>query len=301
MTAPAGQAADTWPGCHGVRVAGGQGRFGESTGSPLADIEIRVGEPAEPGRRVLWSQALPDGSMQRATTGSGGEYVVEVGPLHRVSLSRAEGVVTAADPVDWVETQLVASFVIPFLVSGGRTLVLHAAAASRSGQAVIFAGPGGTGKSSSLVGLAEAGWAPLSEDVCVIDLSGPEPLVWPGPPWVRRMHGEPGPRGSKAMFESSEKTAWDLGPFRVAPAPAPVAGIFLLDAPSTGAQTERTALGRGEAVGALAPHAVWLGDGRETGRRLFGPVTVVASRVPVSVLRLPRRRDWVDLLVRLLD
>lgn len=300
MSGPGHEAGPQWPGCHGVRLVGGGGRFGDCLGKPLAELEIRVGRTAEAGSLKLWSQQMPDGSVQRATVGTGGEFVLETGPDHRVSLSAARDVVTVAEPFGWVETQLVASFVIPFLVAGPKTLVLHAAAACRNGEAVLIAGPGGTGKSGSLVGLVESGWEPLSEDVCVVDLSGPEPLAWPGPPWVRRHHGEPGPRGSRVLFESSEKTAWDVAPFREAMGPVPVAGLVLLSPPVPGARPERGAVRRGEAIGALAPHAVWLGDSREAGSRLFATVAEAAARIPVSELRLPVAENWVDLLVALL-
>ena len=300
MSSPGPESGLQWPGCHGVRLAGGGGGFGDCLGKPLAELEIRVGDPAATGSPLLWSQQMPDGSVQRATVGAGGEFVLETGPDHRVSLSSARDVVTVEEPFGWVETQLVASFVIPFLLAGAKTLVLHAAAACRNGGAVLIAGPGGTGKSSSLVGLVEAGWAPLSEDVCVVDLSGPEPVVWPGPPWVRRHHGEPGPRGSRVLFESSEKTAWDVAPFREASGPVPVAGLVVLARPVPGARPERVGIRGGETIGALAPHAVWLGDSREAGRRLFAPVAEAAARIPVSELRLPLAENWVDLLLPLL-
>ncbi|HET7523961.1 MAG TPA: hypothetical protein VFJ79_07450 [Acidimicrobiales bacterium] len=283
-----------------MRLVGGGDRFGDCLGKPLAELEIRVGHPVDAGSPLLWSQQMPDGSVQQATVGAGGEFVLETGPDYRVSLSSTRDVVTVAEPFGWVETQLVASFVIPFLVAGAKTLVLHAAAACRKGEAVLIAGPGGTGKSSSLVALVEAGWAPLSEDVCVVDLSGREPVVWPGPPWVRRHHGEPGPRGSRALFESSEKTAWDVTPFREATGPVPVGGLVLLGRPVPGALPVRVGISRGEAIGALAPHAVWLGDSHEAGRRLFAPVAEAAARIPASELRLPVAENWVDLLVPLL-
>ena len=281
-------------------MAGAARRFGDCMGNPLADLEVRVGLPAAAGSSPLWAQRMPDGSMQRATVGPAGEFVLETGPDHRVSLSAAGDVVTVPESFGWVETQLVASFVMPFLLAGAKTLVLHAAAACGNGGAVLIAGPGGTGKSSSLVGLVDAGWAPLSEDVCVVDLSGSEPLVWPGPPWLRRHHGEPGPRGSRVLFESSEKTAWDVAPFRHAMGPVPVAALVLLGRPLPGARPERVALRRGDAIGALAPHAVWLGDSGEASRRLFAPVAEAAARIPVSELRLPLAENWLDLLVPLL-
>lgn len=299
-----------WTGCHGVRLSGaGAARLGESRGEPLGALEIALGRPREPGPAEMWSQLLPNGEVQRLTVRPDGDVVLELGEHRRVSLSPAAGVVTTAEPFDWVKAQLVASFILPFVVGGGTsgtTLVLHAAAAARAtpaghGTAVLVAGPGGTGKSSSLVGLVEAGWTPLSEDVCVVDLSGPDPVVWPGPPWVRRRHGEPGPRGAPVLFETSEKTAWDVGGFRNAPGPTPVGALVLLEPPGPGVSPTRTALEPGRAIGALAPHAVWLGDSREAGRRLFAPVAEVAARVPVSALRLPVSDDWLDMAVGLLE
>ena len=70
----------------------------------------------------------------------------------------------------------------------------------------------GTGKSSLLVGLMAAGWQPVSEDICVVDLRNGF-RVWPGPPWVRRA-GE-GPPGAGVRFRTREKTAWDIGPWQV--------------------------------------------------------------------------------------
>lgn len=290
-----------WAGCHGVRTGGtGNDRFGSCSGEPIAQVEILPGAPAAPGRTELWSQRLPDGTLQRMTVGENGQVVLELGQ-RRVSCSPGDGPVIVGEPYDWVTVQLVASFVLPFLVSGANTLVLHAAAACRADRAVLLTGPGGTGKSSSLVGLVDAGWTPLSEDVCVIDLAGPVPLVWPGPPWVRRRHGESGPTGASVLFESSEKTAWDLSPFRDAPGPAPVTSLLVLEPPLDDGDPRRRTLTSGEAIGAIAPHAVWLGDRDQSGRRLFAPVADAAARLPVSRLQLPVRDDWVDLLVSTLD
>ena len=298
MTAPGGE---SWQGCHGVRVTGAGERFGICRGEALGNLEIRVGRPSAPGRNELWSQPQPDGGSQRSSLSREGDMVLELGDEPRVSVSRDRSVVTVAEPFGWVEAQLVASFVLPFLVSSEKTLVLHAAAAARSGKAVLIAGPGGTGKSSSLVGLVDRGWTPLSEDVCVVDFTGPQPLVWPGPPWVRRHHGEQGPKGAPILFTSSEKTAWDVRSFTDAPGPAPVTELVIMQPPLRGGRATRTGLPSGQAIRTLAPHAVWLGDARETGRNLFGPVADAAARIPISLLRLPLRDDWIDVLVSMLD
>lgn len=292
--------ADSWPGCHGVHVVGSGERLGVCRGEPLTHVEVKVGRPASPGPDELWSQPQPGGGSQRSTLSHDRNLVLELDGEPRVSLSPDRAAVTVAEPFGWVEAQLVASFIFPYMVSSERTLVLHAAAAERDGKAVLIAGPGGTGKSSSLIGLVDEGWTPLSEDVCTIDLAGQHPTVWPGPPWVRRRHGEQGPKQAPVLFESSEKTAWDIRGFRNAPGPTPVAELVILEPPLPGVPPKRTPLATGQTIGALAPHAVWLGDTRETGRRLFGPVAVAASRIPVSLLRLPVRDDWTDLLISML-
>lgn len=295
------QRPDSWAGCHGMRVYGDEvHRFGRCTGGPLDAVEIRSGVPAAPGSTELWSQPLPTGDVQRMSTGNDGDVVLELGG-RRVSVSRERRAVTVGEPFDWVGAQLVASFILPLLASDKKTLVLHASAACRSEGAVVLTGPGGCGKSSSLVGLVDAGWTPLSEDVCVMDFAEKQPRVWPGPPWIRRLHGEAGPAGAPVLFETSEKTAWDLAPFRDAPGPVPVVSVVVLGAALPGGDPSLRTLTSGEAIGALAPHAVWLGDRELTGRRLFGPVADAATRIPVSALRLPIRDDWVDLLVSLID
>lgn len=294
------QRPDSWTGCHGIRVEGHEAhRFGRCTGDPIDTVEVRAGVPALRGSTELWSQLLPTGDIQRLSTRDDGVVVLELGE-RRVSVSRERRAVTVSEPFDWVGAQLVASFILPLLASGAKSLVLHASAASRSGSAVVLTGPGGTGKSSSLVRLVDAGWTPLSEDVCVIDLAGEQPRVWPGPPWIRRLHGEAGPAGASILFHSSEKTAWDLAPFRDAPGPVPVTSVVVLGAPLPGGAPSRQTLTSGEAIGALAPHAVWLGDKNQTGLRLFGPVADMAARVPVSALRLPLSDDWAELLIPLI-
>jgi hypothetical protein len=135
--------------------------------------------------------------------------------------------------------------------------------------------------------------------VCVIDLAPAVPRVWPGPPWVRRSHDEPGPAGAAARFVTSEKTAWDLTPWRTEEART-VTNLIVLE-PGGGEKPRWTPLDHAAAVNLLAGHAVWLGHPGERVRQLFGPVVTAAGRIPMATLRLPRDPRWVDQLVRVLD
>jgi hypothetical protein len=192
------------------------------------------------------------------------------------------------------------SFALPLLIEPLPVLVFHGAAVARGGRAILLMGPGGTGKSSSLVGLVDAGWTAISEDVCVVDLGGPgAPRVWPGPPWVRRHHGEAGPAGATKMFTTSEKTAWDLTPWQARGA-LPVVGAVIMQPPA-GDAPQWTPTDRATAIGLLAGHAVWLGDQETRGRHLFERVVAAAARIPVATLQMPRGADWLDHLVETVE
>jgi hypothetical protein len=192
-----------------------------------------------------------------------------------------------------VQRQLVASFGVPMLLHGHDVLLVHGSACARDGEAIVVCADSGSGKSSMLVRLVDDGWRSLSEDLCTIDLREPQrPRVWPGPPWVRVAHGEPGPRGASVAFESADKTAWDLTGAH-ARGPVDLARVVLLEPPG-GDEPTIDAMAHADALGALARHAVWLQDADERGRRLFEPVAKVAATVPAVRVRLPRRDGWRD-------
>lgn len=58
-----------------------------------------------------------------------------------------------------------------------QAVVAHAAAFSLNGQAILVAGPGGSGKSTLSAAAAEAGLTVLAEDLCWVDLAGNIPAA----------------------------------------------------------------------------------------------------------------------------
>jgi hypothetical protein len=307
-----------WPGCHGVEVrsatpVGADLGLGWNRGRPLLSIDVEVGPVAEPSGDCVWrvrydSEAEPDSEAEADSETaaldqalfrvSDGEYVLSMGQQRRLSIRAGACRVVVSEPLDAVQTQLLASFAIPILLAGKPVVVMHGAAAALDGRAVLVLGVGGAGKSSGLVHLVDAGWSPLSEDVCVVDMSGGDPVLLPGPPWVRRAHGEPGPVGSAVLFTGREKTAWDLAPWR-AGEPAALAAAVIMSEPG-GVSPSSRRLERGTAIGEVARHAVWLGDPDRKAETLFGPVASFAGRVPVEAVRLPRAPGWGDQLTGLL-
>ena len=304
----------SWPGCHGVRLRSSTDLgFGSQAGRPLATVEVRVDPVPAPAGEPVWSvgwSAPATGSTRddeaagavRLHRDGAGHLTLEIVDERRLRVALKDGTMIISPPFDGIQAQLVASFGLPMVVEElPSALVLHAAAAATPDgrTAVVIAGEGGAGKSSALIALMGAGWAPISEDVCVLDLGGSEPQVWPGPPWVRVRHDQAGPTGTDAVFRTSEKTAWGLGT-RQPDRAVPVGGVIALDAPG-GEEVETSSLSLPAAIETIAGHAVWLGPHDQRARRLFGPVTAVATRLPVVRVRLPHAPGWLDQLTALLD
>lgn len=306
-------AGGTWPGCHGVRLrASSDLGFARLEGEPLAAVSVELAPvaPAAPGSgSVVWTVELADGAVapgsevesgdlqprgfQRLSRMSDGALVMGSEYRGRFGLSSDRKLVTLDPPYDASQSQLLASFALPLAVQSASRVVFHASAVARGGRAVLVAGVGGAGKSSLLIRLTDAGWAPLTEDVCLVEIDGDLPRAWPGPPWVRVRTGEPGPAGAQTRFVSGLKTAWSLPgqPTR----PVAVAMLVLLER-CTGPQVRAERLGPAAALPALATHAVWLGDPDERSRGLFAPVASAARRIEVVRLSVPTRPDWFEVV-----
>lgn len=294
-----GPGPGVWAGCHGVRLHATAGlELGRAAGDPLLEGSVTRGALGDPEGEELWrlaadvdtgagtvhaEQALwrrVDGTVAvRNTEGDG----LDVDP------SAAAVVVDGRD--DAVMAQLVVTYGLPLLLTAPDVVVVHAAACALDGRAVLVCGERGRGKSSILVGLTTAGWHPVSEDLCAIDLRGAAPLVWPGPPWVRRVHGEPGPVGAAARFETADKTGWDMAPWQ-ALTPVPLGAIVFLDAPG-GQAPVCSAVARPARLGRLAGDVVWLHEPEARGPGLFDKVARLTAAVPAWQVRLPRDPSWL--------
>ncbi len=282
-----------------MRVTGGPAGLGIAAGEPLAEANIRFAPVDQPPKTQLWTQhgeADVDGEhfevdrvlFQRPT----GQLVLtgSMGPALEVDQPNAA--ITIDDGDLGVQLQLLATFAIPLVLHTTGTLVLHGSACTLGGHTIVVCGDSGAGKSSLLVGLLDAGWTAVTEDLCAIDLRGPAPLVWPGPPWVRIGRGKPGPIGSEPRFDSPYKTGWDIA-FKQTTEPTAVTHLVLLQSPG-GESPSVESVSHPDALHDLARHAVWLGDQSQRGRELFGPTAELISKVPAVRLRFPRRDSWLD-------
>ncbi len=293
----------SWSGCHGIRLrppAAAAG-YGSSRGIPLADAELGRG-PVDPSGEELWRITAdpPPGATRPAEQwlrrGSDGSFVAggPAGAVLRVDARRAHVTIDAEQEA--IARQLVTTIALPLLVHGSTpnpAVVLHAAACARAGEADVVCGASGSGKSSLLVALVTAGWQAISEDMCVVDLRGEPPAVWPGPPWVRS--ADAGPPGATARFDAVDKTAWDITPWQV-DEPQPLRRLVFLE-PAGGDRVVHETVARPDAIAALARHTVWLGDQDQRSVATFGPCVQIAGAVPASRLQLPVSDSWLDLAV----
>lgn len=124
------------------------------------------------------------------------------------------GLVSAIQPSPNASTQnLLMSVVgttLGYLIQQDQGVLLHAALAERQGCGVLFAGPGGVGKSTTSRRLP-LGWRSLSDDASlVIEHQG----VFYAHPW---------PTWSRFFIDGGMSDQWDVQEF------VPVKAIFLLD------------------------------------------------------------------------
>jgi hypothetical protein len=297
-------AVPAWQGCHGVRLrpVDRAAQYGTCTGAPLLDAELTLGTPDGPSGRRLWQisttvdvagEDVPV-EQQLVRDAAGNDVLVGLsGPLLAVD-HRRRLIMTPTSEDDPRTLQMVTTFAIPLLLHEAGVLVLHAAACTRDGVTVLIAGRSGSGKSSTLLALIDAGWSPLSEDLCAVDQGDEHPRVWPGPPWLRRAPGAHGPSGSSVRFEALDKVGWDLSA-RMAAAPADLDAVVFLEPPG-GSTIEHDRTPSADAVAHLAQHAVWLGDPDDRAPALFTSCARLSGAVPAWSLRVPWQPDWGDVV-----
>ena len=192
-----------------------------------ADIEIAYGEvPAElPGllKRGVRFQAAP-GALRLQVDGIA-SYLIAGG--RQITIAREPGV---AD--DDVRVFLLAS-AFGALLHQREDLVLHGSAVEWNGEAVVFIGRSGVGKSTLATAFRRKGHAILTDDLCVVrpDATG-RMIAFPGFPqtklWLDSLKRlEISPDGLQRIRQKLEKRAVPLGADFVA-APRAVRKLYLL-------------------------------------------------------------------------
>jgi hypothetical protein len=263
---------------------------------PLWKVERPAGRGMPAARAEMWRQ--PQGELWFAMTAMDGDDECVILEL---SVDERSGCVAIATPEgnEHALFEGLGSVALPTLAQSHGSLVLHASCCSLKGRATLITALGGSGKSSLLAGLVAAGWEALSEDQCVIDLSGRSPMVWPGPNWVSLSHEVSVPQPIRTVrFSAQAKVAWDLDPW-TRRAPAQLSRIVVLE-PAGGREPVWERIEPGMMIGVLARQTPWHQEHDRFGQEVFGKLVDVAARVPCHRLRLPRSPQWLPRAMALL-
>jgi hypothetical protein len=245
--------------------------------------------------RLTGEVVLPDGPVrydQRLTRSADGAYTLRTTDA-RMRVDPSRSLITVDADGESLTRQLVTTYGLPLLLHDvGSALIPHGCAAvPPSGRgAYVVCGESGSGKSSLLIALLDAGWRAVSEDVSVIDLRDDVPTVWPGPPWVRRAGA--GPAGSTPRFRTPDKTAWDLTPWQVDEPVAVDRIVFMERSGGDGEIWE--AVGGAEAIRRLSVSTVWLLEQASRAAATFDASARLAARGTAARLRLPTSHRWTS-------
>ena len=272
-------------------------------GQACADLTLRLTESdhlqvaALPGERAWYVSPERDETDTPWLTvwrGDGFRFAYGEGAVFRVGLDGAEieGVwrapLTASDAASFVLGPVLA-----FALRLRGVVPLHAGAVVVDGEALLFAGAAGAGKSTTVAAMASLGHAVLSDDVVPLSVTPATVVAAPGFPrvsvWDDTASAILGPalRDLQPWSASYAKRCIDLYDhgFRFHDAAAPVRAIYLLQPPGGDDRPSRRLTPR-EALMALATNSY---GGYLLDRRMremeFDVLGSVAGLVPVSTLR----------------
>lgn len=150
------------------------------------DVEIRTGTlepvpesvPGEETRRIT-----ADPTSCRLTYDTIGTFLVEAG--ERVIFDPIRDDVSPGGVPPKVVRRLFQNEMMGILLHQRGALVLHASAVAVDGQAAVFLGPRGAGKSTTAAAFHTHDHTTLEDDVVGIDVGGDQPTVLPGVPQLR--------------------------------------------------------------------------------------------------------------------
>lgn len=290
--------------CHGIAIepAGIGSQLGWLDEAPAARAVVQLADVVErvPDAELVWqmdepsAHGIPPVTSQTWREPGGHTWFGNTLNLAmRIDYRRGLVTVATKNGSQQVLLEALASIALPMLAQEQSKLVLHASAACHDGTALMLSAPGGSGKSSLMVGLVSAGWKALSEDQCVIDLDDRgQHRIWPGPSWVRFKHGtDPVWPATELRFEAADKTAWTLNGC-MARTPARLERIVFLEPPG-GEEPVWEPVSSDDTIARLAAQATWLHSRDSFARSVLPLIVNLALRVPAFRLRLPRREDWL--------
>jgi hypothetical protein len=181
---------------------------------------------------------------------------------------------------------------------------LHGSCVLLGGEAVVFSGARGAGKSTLATALALRGHPLLCDDVCAIDLGNPRrPMLRPAFPRVKLLPDaidrfQMGEAVTYSRAAQGPKVHFGMAAIQSVEAiqqPVPMGAIYALDRPE-GDQASRTRIRGKEAFSFIESqaHRGWMGRNLGLCEQLFGHITILAGSVPVYRLDRPCDLDRVD-------
>lgn len=175
--------------------------------------------------------------------------------------------------------------------------MLHAAAVGGEQGAVLLAGPGGSGKSTTALAAAMAGMGYLGDDYTAVSFTdGPRVHSVYGTAKLRLDDHDPAgplaPHLVRASPGPDDKAVVAMNgvPGVTMVCSAPVAAVVAVRVSPDGA-TRVVSMSRGQALAALAPSTILQLHG--TGARAFSGLSRLVREVPVATLELGADRDEV--------
>jgi hypothetical protein len=286
---------------------------------PLESVAAR---PPDVGYRISLGSKQPDAPTHSRVDDRDNPSVIEHWMEDQLAVEfpgratfelSAQDVALVADETGDPEliAHLLLDHVMPRVISVRGDLMLHAAGAiGPSGRAHLVLGKTGAGKSTTVAGLVAAGWALLDDDGIRIVGTDAGPVAMPGT-WGIRLEPAsatvllPDAPIGHPMAKSHPKSRYPAanGGFRIARAPAHVAGVYVLQRDDV-SEPRFELLGLADAVSTIVEHGFDMADEPSAiARQAFERATALAAAAPVGRLvhapGLERLEETLELLARL--
>jgi energy-coupling factor transporter ATP-binding protein EcfA2 len=183
-----------------------------------------------------------------------------------------------------------AATAVPLLLAERHDLPLHASAVAIDGQAVLFCGPTGRGKSTLALTAARLGHVVMTEDGAVLDFTSSDAVIWPGALGIRAgedVIAADGARAGDAAISPGQRSSRRLQTLPrelQANGPAPVAAVCHLG--QRQAELKVARLSPAQAIPALAPSLIHAG-GAASLRPAFALLARLVEQVSVYRVTMP--------------